>query len=98
MKLMTATLLLTAATFYCTARNLQAQEERDYAQNGQTAQPNDSTANGTERPAAARDTLQIKLYGRTIDKNSVNAPQYDVFKEKAKEPWLGGVLKDIIFH
>ena len=33
-----------------------------------------------------------------MDKNAAKTKRNDAFNEKMKEPWLGGLLKDIISH
>ena len=57
------------------------------------------------RPYATQDTLRLKLNRMKINSNAVKVnsnavkiKKYDTFNEKMKEPWLDGLLKDIIFR
>lgn len=98
MKLMITTLMLTAMTVCTAAHVTLTPQGHDAVKKDLTEQGNDSTATITKRALAKRDTLQLRTDWRTTGKNATKVPQYDVSKEKTEEPWLGGVLKDIIFH
>ena len=70
----------------------------DAVQNDTIAQKNDTTATAERRSVVVKDS---KIYGKSrqkIDNKAVKTPKFDTFNEKMKEPWLGDVLKDIIFH
>lgn len=95
---MITTLMLTAMTVCTAAHVTLTPQGHDAVKKDLTEQGNDSTATITKRALAKRDTLQLRTDWRTMDKNATKVPQYDVSKEKTEEPWLGGVLKDIIFH
>ena len=98
MKLMITTLMLTAMTVCTAAHVTLTPQGHDAVKKDLTEQGNDSTATITKRALAKRETLQLRTDWRTTGKNATKVPQYDVSKEKMEEPWLGGVLKDIIFH
>lgn len=80
------------------------------AQNGNTAQRqpatpkdtamqrNDSTETGNIRPIVVRDMPKQAPGNGYMDNNAAKTKRYDAFNEKMKEPWIGGLLKDIIFH
>lgn len=102
---MITTLMLTAMTVCTAAHVTLTPQGHDAVKKDLTEQGNDSTATITKRALAKRDsalakrdTLQLHTDWRTTGKNATKVPQYDVSKEKTEEPWLGGVLKDIIFH
>lgn len=45
-----------------------------------------------------QDTLRLKLNRLKVDSKAVETKKFDTFNEKMKEPWLGDLLKNIIFH
>ena len=70
----------------------------DAALNDTIAQKNDTAATAERRSVVVRDAGIYGKGGQEIDNKAVRTPKFDTFNEKMKEPWLGGVLKDIIFH
>lgn len=95
---MLTTLLLTAATVCTAANGPRTPQGHGAAKKDMAELGNDSTATATKRALAGRDTLQLRPDWRRIDKNATKVPQYDVSKEKLEEPWLGDILKGIIFR
>ena len=47
-----------------------------------------------DRGMVRRDTTVRRI----IDRKAFTLKRYDSFREKMKEPWLGGLLKDILFR
>lgn len=93
------TILLFAATTLCTSAYCQqTQQTKDTAQNNSKEQKSDSTTTAISHPIAARDTIQIKLNRRITSKKAAQTPPLKKPKGKEEEPWVGGLLKDIIFH
>ena len=70
----------------------------DAVQNDTIAQRNDTTATAERLSVVVRDTGIYGKDGQEIDNKAVRTPKFDTFNEKMKEPWLGGLLKDIIFR
>lgn len=92
-------IILFAATILCTpAYCLQTQQPKDTAQNNSKEQKSDSTTTAISHPIAARDTMQLKLNRRITSKKAAQTPPFKMPKGKAEEPWVGGLLKDIVFH
>lgn len=105
MRKLPVTLLSTAIALSVTAHNPSTPQRQDTAQKDTTVQTNDSTTTAMNRPYASQDTLRLKLNrpnadskGPHVDSKAVEIKKPDTFKEKMKEPWLGGLLKDIIFR
>lgn len=93
------TIVLFAATTLCTpAYCQQNQQTKDTAQKNYTGQKNDSTTTDISRLAVARDTMRLKLNRRITVKKAAQTPPLKMAKGKAEEPWVGGLLKDIVFH
>lgn len=92
-------IVLFAATTLCTpAYCQQNQQTKDTAQKNYTGQKNDSTTTDISRLAVARDTMRLKLNRRITVKKAAQTPPLKMAKGKAEEPWVGGLLKDIVFH
>ena len=92
-------IVLFAATTLCTpAYCQQNQQTKDTAQKNYTGQKNDSTTTDISRLAVARDTMRLKLNRRITVKKAAQTPPLKMAKRKAEEPWVGGLLKDIVFH
>ncbi len=98
MKKPAITLLSTAVAFSITAHNPSTPQRLFTAQNDTITQRNGSTADGKNCHIAMQDTLRLKLNRLNVDSKAVETKKFDTFNEKMKEPWLGGLLKDIIFH
>ena len=91
-------LLSTAIALSVTAHNPSTPQRLHTAQKDTTVQTNGRTATDMNRPYATQDTLRLKLNRLHVDSKAVETKKPDTFKEKMKEPWLGGLLKDIIFR
>lgn len=92
-------IVLFAATTLCTpAYCQQNQQTKDTAQKNLTEQKNDSTTTTINRPIAVRDTMRLKLNRRITSRKAAQTPPLKMPKGKAEEPWVGGLLKDIVFH
>ena len=93
------TIVLFAATTLCTpAYCQQNQQTKDTPQKNCTEQKSDSTTTTINRPIAMRDTMQLKLNRRITSRKAAQTPPLKMPKGKAEEPWVGGLLKDIVFH
>ena len=98
MKISLAT-LLSAAAILCVTTHSPATPRRPYtARNDTVKQANDSVATIKNRPIVVQDTLRLKLNRLKVDSKAVEIKKFDPFNEKMKEPWLGDLLKNIIFH
>lgn len=51
-----------------------------------------------QHPIALRDTMRLKLNRRITSRKAAQTPPLKMPKGKAEEPWVGGLLKDIVFH
>lgn len=51
-----------------------------------------------QHPIALRDTMRLKLNRRITSRKAAQTPPLKMPKGKAEEPWVGGLLKDIIFR
>lgn len=98
MKIPLAILLSAAAILCATAQNPSTPQRLQTAQNDTIEQRNNSTTANTDRPVVMQDTLRLKLNRLKVDSKAVETKKFDTFNEKMKEPWLGDLLKDIIFH
>ena len=105
MRRLPITLLSTAIALSVTAQKPSTHQRQDTAQKDTTVQTNGNTTTDMSRPYATQDTLRLKLNrpnveskGPHVDSKAVEIKKPDTFKEKMKEPWLGGLLKDIIFR
>lgn len=92
------TMLAAAACLYAYAQQKPKPQRLQTAQNDTIEQRNDSTTDSTDRPDVMQDTLRLKLNRLKVDRKAVETKKFDTFNEKMKEPWLGDLLKDIIFH
>ena len=91
-------MLAAAACLYASAQQKPKPQRLQTAQNDTIEQRNDSTTDSTDRPDVMQDTLRLKLNRLKVDRKAVETKKFDTFNEKMKEPWLGDLLKDIIFH
>ncbi len=98
MKIPLAILLPAAAILCATAQNPSTPQRLQTAQNDTIEQRNGSTTASTDRPVVMQDTLRLKLNRLKVDRKAVETKKFDTFNEKIKEPWLGDLLKNIIFH
>lgn len=98
MKKTLATLLIAATCIGTYAQQTTQTQRQDTVTNDTAGQQNDSTATAVNRPVVIKDTGTYGRNGQSIDDKAVRTPKFDAFKEKMEEPWLGGVLKDIIFR
>lgn len=105
MRKLPITLLSTAIALSVTAHNPSTPQRLHTAQKDTTVQTNGITTTDMNRPYATQDTLRLKLNrpnadskGPHVDSKAIEIKKPDTFKEKMKEPWLGGLLKDIIFR
>ena len=92
------TMLAAAACLYASAQQTPKPQRLYTTQNDTIGQRNGSAAANTDRPVAMQDTLRLKLNRLKVDRKAVETKKFDTFNEKMKEPWLGGLLKDIIFR
>ena len=91
--------MLAAAACLCASAQQTPKPQRLYTtQNDTIEQRNGSATTGTDRPVVMQDTLRLKLNRLNVDSKAVKTKKFDTFNEKMKEPWLGDLLKDIIFH
>lgn len=91
--------MLAVAACLCASALQTPKPQRLYtAQNDTIKQRNNSTTACTDRPIVMQDTLRLKLNRLKVDSKAVETKKFDTFNEKMKEPWLGDLLKDIIFH
>lgn len=98
MKKWMITLLAVAACLAVFAQNGNTAGRQTTMPTDTTTQRNDSTETDNSRPIVVRDMPKQAPGNGKMDKNAAKTKRNDAFNEKMKEPWLGGLLKDIIFH
>ena len=105
MKRMLSTALAATASLCLWAQQASRQKLPDTTPKDTTAVKSHGITVGKNSHATAQDTLRLKLNRMKINSNAVKVnsnavkiKKYDTFNEKMKEPWLGDILKDIIFH
>ena len=98
MKRMLSTALAATASLCLWAQQASRQKLPDTTPKDTTAVKSHGITVGKNSHATAQDTLRLKLNRLHVDSKAVETKKPDTFKEKMKEPWLGGLLKDIIFR
>ena len=98
MKNMVITILVLAVFNAVSAQNGNTAQRQPATPKDTAMQRNDSTETGNSRPIVVRDIPKQAPGNGYMDNNAAKTKRYDAFNEKMKEPWLGGLLKDIIFH
>ena len=102
---MLSTALAATACLCLWAQQASRQKLPDTTPKDTTAVKSHGITVGKNSHATAQDTLRLKLNrpnadskGPHVDSKAIEIKKPDTFKEKMKEPWLGGLLKDIIFR
>ena len=98
MKNLVLTILFLAAINAVSAQNGNTAGRQPATPKDTAMQRNDSTETDNSRPIVVRDIPKQAPGNGKMDKNAAKTKRYDAFNEKMKEPWLGGLLKDIISH
>ena len=98
MKRMLSTALAATACLCLWAQQASRQKLPDTTPKDTTTVKSHGITVGKNSHATAQDTLRLKLNRMKINSNAVKIKKYDTFNENMKEPWLGGLLKDIIFR
>lgn len=98
MKKLLITLLAVAACHAVSAQNMNTAGRQTTMPTDTTTQRNDSTETDNIRPIVVRDMPKQAPGNGKMDKDAAKTKRNDAFNEKMKEPWLGGLLKDIISH